>query len=623
MVEGAARVDAERAPCVRPVPGAAKLAAVVLTLTMVASACALGPRLSSPKVVAEPDRPCALAAVRSCALPYPSDEFTVADPTTATGRRLQVPDELIDASTLARLGPGATPRDAFADADGFASLSPVVFELDRPVRPGSLPVDGGDVLVVYELESARRVPIRAEVVADSWRHGGADTVVMAWPTLRWQPGHTYVARLGNGLRAQGGGTPARAPRLDRAEDLRADLRDLEGDRWAETLSATRFTVRSEQNATAQLDAMAAEVRRSPHGVRKLQVQAPLLVGASASAVVTGELEITDFRDADGVARVANGSRSEWVRFTMVLPHAPGDAGSVPVVIYGHGLTISKESMLTVAATNAEQGFATIGIDVPNHGDRQGGQGGYLLDLTTPRRFGRLASMPLQGVVDQLSVLLAVRGPLAQTSFAPPTLPGATPAAPVRLDPSRIRYQGTSMGGVLGAAFVALAPELEGAFLHVPGTGIADIILHSLLWPLFMSIVPANASAGDAAALKAAATMLLDPADNVNVLHRLREQDTPLFLVYGANDGVVPNWTTDRMLTLAQVPLVGRQLTRVSTPHERVESAEVPSDGWGAVQLWPADPVELQSLAGHLVFTLGKADKLLAEWLATPLGSAPR
>jgi pimeloyl-ACP methyl ester carboxylesterase len=598
------------------------LTASGLALALLAGACAFVPRLPVPRAVEEPSGPCAVAAIRSCALPYPSDEFTVADPTTATGRRVEMPAGLIAPRTLERLGPGASPADAFDGADGFAALSPVVFELDRPVRPSSLPADGGDVLVVYDLEDGAKVPIRAEVSADSVRHGAPDTIVMAWPAVRWEPGRTYVARLGEGLRAHDGSRPARAPRLDRAEDVRRSLARLEGPQgWASTLSATQFTIRSRADATAELDAMAGAVRAAPHGVRRVSVQPPVLVGPPAAAVVTGEVELTDFRDDDGVARVANGSRPTWVPFTMVLPREPAGPDGAPVVIYGHGLTISKESMLTVAATNARHGLATIGIDVPNHGDRQAGQGGYLLDLTTPKRFGRLASMPLQGVVDQLALLLAVQGPLAALEYEVPAPPGGRPEPPVRLDASRVLYQGTSMGGVLGAAFVALAPELLGAFLHVPGTGIADIILHSLLWPVFMDIVPSNASAGDAAALKGAASMLLDPADNVNVLDRLRSNGTPLFVVYGANDGVVPNWTTDRLLTLAGLPLTGRQLVPVTTPHERLADVEVPADGRGAIQLWPADPVELQSLAGHLVFTRGKADRLLGRWLEDRLAAS--
>ena len=203
---------------------------VIVLAGLVASGCALGRPL--PPIVgggggvgggdggsgpAPAPEPCSLAAVRSCALPYPSDEFTVEDPSTGTGRRVELPAELIPAHVLRQLGPGATPADAFGGADGFAALSPVIFEVDRPVDPSTLPRDGGDVLTVYDEATGDRVPIRAEVPAEAARHGAPDTVVVAWPRVRFEPGRTYVARLGSGLRPREGGTLAQPAGLDLAE----------------------------------------------------------------------------------------------------------------------------------------------------------------------------------------------------------------------------------------------------------------------------------------------------------------------------------------------------------------------------------------------------------------------
>lgn len=617
-----------------------RIAAATLAATSVVAGCALTVPVGGPLPDAPPDDPCPAGSVRSCALPFPSDEFTVEDPTSSTGRRPHLPDGALPERVLDRLGPGADPGAALDGADGWASLTPVIFELDRPIVPGSVPSDGGDVVAVYDTATGERVPIRVSVPVDAARHGAPDTIVMAWPALRFEPSRTYVARLTDQVRARGGGTPGRAPRLSdatldgpvrsEADRLRRDLAAVEGDRWDSVLSATRFTVRSAADATSQLDRMADAVRAVDHPVRRLRVHPPFFVGAPASAVVTGEVRITDFRDDDGVARVEHGGRPTWVRFLLVLPETPAGPDGAPVSIYGHGLVVAKETMFGIARANAELGVATIGIDVPNHGDRQAGQGGYLLDLTTPARFGRLASMPLQGVVDQLSLLLAVRDHLSTEDFVPPSAPFAPEAPPVRLDPTRLYYQGTSMGGVLGAAFVGLAPEIDAAFLHVPGTGIADIIMNSLLWPLFAGIVP-RADTGDAYALMGAATMLLDPADNVNVLDRIARDGPPVFLLYGANDGIVPNVTTDRMITLLDLPLVGRQVTGISTPHRTFEApvgAEdeggaptLPPDGRGAVQLWPADPPELHGFNGHVVMALPAADRVLKDWLGGRLAAA--
>lgn len=592
----------------------------LLATALLAGGCALVPRpLPAPKPPAE-DRACSIARVRSCALPYPSDEITVADPFSGTGRRIELPDGLIPERLARQLGPGATPAETFEGADGFSALTPVIFEVEQPVVPASIPADGGDVLAVFDLDTGERVPIRAEVPAEAARHGAPDTVVVAWPRVRLEYGHRYVARLTHGVRLHGGGRLAKPAGLrgdsEWVASLREALRSVEGDRWDEVVSATRFTVRSEANATAQLDGMAQAARSEDHPIRRVRVQPATLID-HASAIVTGEVLVSDFRDEHGVARVEHGSTPRWIRFLAILPEEPAGEDGAPVVIYGHGLTVAKETMLVTAGSNAEMGLATVGIDVPNHGDRQAGfDGGYLLDLTTPRHFGRLASMPLQGIVDHVSLLMAVQQHFGGLELELPAgLHG--PGGPVpTMDTTRILYQGTSMGGVLGAGFTAIAPELQGSFLQVAGTGTADIIYHSLLWPLFMRLVPAGASTGDAYALMGAATMLLDPSDSVNFVHRARSIDNPVFLIYGIGDGILPNAASERLITLLDLPLVGPELR----PLEGVARAgdTVPADGWGVAQIWSNSSRELRSLAAHGVGAEPRSKRTLEQWLTTRL-----
>ncbi len=607
--------------------------ALVAAVAVLATSCALaGPSGPRPALPRPTDRSCTTAAVVSCALPYPSNEFTVVDPSTATGRRVVMPSDLVDPRVIDRLGPGASPSDAFAAADGFASLSPVIFEVDRSIVPRDVPADGGEVLVVVDTTTGERVDVRVEVPAEAARHGDRDTLVVAWPVTRFEPGHTYVARLGKGLVGATGGSPARAPGLSGTSpyvgELRGAVERAGLGPWDQVVNATTFTVRSADNASSELDRMTEIARSVDHPMRNVSVQFPWLI-EGASAVVTGQVLISDFRDEHGVARADHGATDRWVPFQLVLPERPaGGTEGAPVVIYGHGLLAAKETMTFTATTNAKKGLATIGIDVPNHGGRQyyGPDQGYLLDLTTPRKFGRLASMPLQGIVDQISLLMAVQQHLGDLQIAlPPALDGTPRTAP-ELDTTRLLYEGTSMGGVLGAAFTALAPELDGSFLQVAGTGIADTIFHSLLWPLFMNVIPAGATAADAYALMGSATMLLDHADNVNVVERIRVNGTPTFLAYGANDGVVPNYASDRLISLLDLPLVGDEIVPVKVPHRRTGSDDMPADGWGAAQFWPNSSPELAPFAAHLVFADYGSEFALRDWIDGRLAAldvAPR
>ena len=589
-------------------------AAVVSALV---ASCALVPsRLPLPVRQDGGGPPCSVSATRACGLPFPSDEFTVEDPTAATGRRVDLPESLVPQRVLSTLGPGASPADVSQGADGFSALTPVMFEMDRAVSPGSIPVDGGDVVSVFDLTTGERVPVRVEVPAEAARHGAPGTIVVAWPVTRYEFGHTYVARITDAAAARDGRLE-RAPRLADGQDpmvasLRSTLERVDDVPWVEVLGVTSFTVRSKDNASRELDRMNQVVRSEDHPIRNLSTQLPFFI-PNASAVVSGEVRLTDFRDADGIARVANRSSQTWVPFMLVLPETTAGPDGAPVVIYGHGLTVSKETMIATASTNAELGMATIGIDVANHGGRQAGNGGYLLDIANPKDLGRLTSMPLQGVVDQISLLLAVQDHMGELDLRLPDVPGRVGVPAPDLDVDRIYYQGTSMGGLLGVAFTALAPELDGSFLQVAGTGIADTIYHSLFWLFFMGVVPDAATTGEAYSLLGAATLLLDHADSVNVIDRIRSNGTPTFLVYGVGDGVVPNNVSDRMISLLDLPLVGRQITPMSVP-VRTAGPQVPADGFGVAQIWPNAAPDTQSFLAHLSFVEPRALQILEEWL---------
>ena len=594
---------------------------VLPVVVAVAAAASCVPPPQAPPDLADRSA-CTAAAIRSCALPYPSDEFTVPDPSSATGRRVAVPEGVVPDHLQRQLGPGLDVAGVFAGADGFSALGPVVFELDRPVRVLDIPVDGGDVVAVYDRDSGERIPVRVRHGADGILRGGASPVVSAWPALRWTPGRTYVARIttdvpavtGRVLRSAGMEAPDAY-----LSSVRSDLLRIEGDRWAGYAAATRFTVRSSANANVTLDSMVAQVRSREHPVRSVQVGAPLLV-PSAGAVVTGQVRLDDFRGPRGRVDATRPPRPQWEQFLLVLPRRPAGPAGAPVVVYGHGLTINKETLLEVADDNAARGVATIGIDVPNHGSRSD-EGGYLLDITDPAGFGRLSSIAAQSTADHVGLISALRTSFATLDVGPWRVLGPAGDGRVDLDPSRILYVGTSMGGVLGASLLAHEPGLLGGYLQVAGTGIAEILFTSLLWPAFSGVVPGPAEPGDAAALQGAATMLLDAGDHGNLVDRLR-QGPPVFLQYGLGDEVVGNEFSERLAARLDLPRVGPQVWPTSVPLRAAPGTGVPADGRGFRQTYPLDSSpEFRGFGAHLSFASNAGDRSYAEWLDNRLRAA--
>ncbi len=565
--------------------------------------------------------PCTEASVGSCGLPYPSDEFTVADQTSPTGVRLAVPEDLLGEGIRNALGPGASPHDAFDGADGFSALSPVIFQVDAPVRGEALPADGGDVFVVYDEASGERQEIRAEVWPDAAWRGAPNTILMAWPVTRWEYGHRYLARLSSlkGLLPIDPKPPAAlSNRSGHLGALLERLGEIEPDAQDQLLSVTGFTVGSRQSAVGGLEKMAWIAGADDHPVRNLESRPPLFFEHGA-AIVTGEVRITDFRDPDGVVDADRAPTQTWIPFLLALPDVPASPEGAPVVVYGHGLMINKESMLIVASHNAAKGVATIGIDVPNHGGRQAGQGGFLLDLTNPRSLGRLVGMPEQGIVDHVSLVQAIIDHLGALDLSPWNV-GAPPGdGRPDLDTSLLLYEGTSMGSVLGVAAYALAPELDAAFLQVPGVGILDILTHSMLWPLFMSVIPAGADAGDAATLIGAASMLIDGGDATHLLDELADSGRPVVAQVGVGDSIVPEFASNRLVRMLDLPRIGQARTGISATSNTKSLAE---DGRGFAEVWPqhSSPASMGFMA-HLTFSEPATLLLLDEWLDQRLAAA--
>src|SRR5690606_13298896 len=131
-----------------------------------------------------------------------------------------------------------------------------------------------------------------------------------------------------------------------------------------------------------------------------------------------------------------------------------------------------------------------------------------------------------------------------------------------LDIDNIFYQSTSLGGVLGATFVALAPELKGAFMQVPGVGITSILSGSELWDLrYSRLEPPSVDGAEALLLKAVMQHRSDYGDRINVVHYIHEPipgntAKKLPMVVAKGDGIVPNFSSTAQAIITDTPIIG-------------------------------------------------------------------
>lgn len=152
----------------------------------------------------------------SCALPFPSDRWQVADPGTATGVRLEIPPNSIDRSVLDQLGPRDEAAEALLGADGFSPLSPIVFQLPDALALDAVAPDGGGLVDVFDAATGGRIAVRAEVSQYLSDERGAHNLILVWPATMFAYGHEVFAGLRRGVVAADGAAASPSPSLGQA-----------------------------------------------------------------------------------------------------------------------------------------------------------------------------------------------------------------------------------------------------------------------------------------------------------------------------------------------------------------------------------------------------------------------
>ncbi len=161
----------------------------------------------------------------------------------------------------------------------------------------------------------------------------------------------------------------------------------------------------------------------------------------------------------------------------------------PVVIFQHGITSNRTSMLAAADALASAGFAVVAIDLPLHGLAptsplySGIERTFDLDLVnnTTGAAGSDTVADSSGThFINLSSLLTSRDNVRQAVADLFALTDALTAMDYNgggadFDTSNIYFVGHSLGGIVGGTFLALEPRVKSAVLGMPGGGIAKLL----------------------------------------------------------------------------------------------------------------------------------------------------
>ena len=456
-------------------------------------------------VVDWPNLECDPLVPTYCGYPFPNNVFTVADATTASGRRLALAQATMPPTNDGHQG----LPDAFNGRDGFSPGGTILAHLPGATATGladsvhiadSLSDDSPTVLL--DATTGERVPHFAEIDVNA---PAEEASLMIQPAVTLEYTHRYIVGV-RGLVDEAGATvqasEAFAALRDATDfdgiderrplyiDIFAQLEDAGVARDSLQL-AWDFTVASREDtngrAVAMRDAALEAVGDGPT-YEILSVQDD--VSESIFRRITGEIEVPLFLDEpgpggvlvlddDGVPTQAGTAR---YGFTIMVPYSAQEAPA-PGVLFGHGLFGSRSQVEAPAfgeLANAAN-IMFVGVDWIGMSDEDPALVGLIVQSGNLSQFATLPDRLQQSLVNFLLVTRMLRtsivsDPALQFEDSP------------MLDAENTYYYGGSQGGIMGASYMALATDVTRGVLAVPGQSYNLLLERSVNFDTFADVI---------------------------------------------------------------------------------------------------------------------------------------
>jgi hypothetical protein len=547
--------------------------------------------------------------------PFPDDFWLVDDPSTPSGKRIQLEAGDLGDPTLNVAV--ASIAAAIADRDGFSPIQSIVLGLSEGIDPANLPqdefgsIDPLSPIALYDMDPGsasfgQLVPFTLEVRSDPAPDGTSDHTAILFPAVRLEPGGTYGLVVTRRLVAAG--DPGRpfvssvffdqvagpaAPGEDAAAgraresiepvlDFLESVPDLPIPREDVAL-AVRISIRSEAFDPSDLVAIKEATLAAPPPT--LEVQSLDEPSFSRAAILRGTVELPVYLDPANPGRLHRDpvsgrpvpSSTEAVPFVLSLPEQSLD-GPVPIVLYQHGTPGSPEEILFGFNDFLDDaGYAIGGIqDVLNRRFGEDPQTQTQTQFILLLLFQHFPLFDFQSYADMLGFLRAIQG-LGDESWLPLFAPDDVP----EIDPSRILFRGISQGSHYSLAFLPLAPEITAAASVVGAGRYFEQAIHQFSTVDFASVLPA-ARPGDILVGLAALESDMDRQDShllarhlyrepLAVLGRTGTTPPSLLWLEGIGDSLVTNNSTRAAAAELGIPLV----RPVQHPTPVLEEADAP------------------------------------------------
>ncbi|TKD07323.1 hypothetical protein [Polyangium fumosum] len=463
-----------------------------------------------------------------CLFPWPNDHFTVADPTTSTGRRVALHPMSMPVNAEVDLSPavgapagtvvspggiGMDPTD-WNRADGFSPgqmLLTYVPGLDLgktgigPITHMERSLEADSPLVVVDAETLERHLVWGEL--DSYATSDATRALILRAGMNFREGHRYVVALRNLKDSDGQGIeasdafqvyrdaiPSDVPAIEARRDAMEKVFDVlagAGVERKELYLAWEFTVASAKSLAGRM------LHIRDDGFEKLGNAAPAFTitqvlqnpDANRSRRITGTFTVPNYlNQANGIAGSSfhyaepndglpdqfDGNGTLQANFICNIPRAALPDGNDPTAavvpgraaLYGHGQQGAASQVNGGSATGELSNAYNFVFCATDFIGMSTSDNENILRLVT--QFGRmntLADRLQQGLLNNLFLARLMIHP--QGFIADPAFRGGPQNQPL-IDTSDVFYYGISQGGILGGALVAISQDIRRGVLGVTG-----------------------------------------------------------------------------------------------------------------------------------------------------------
>jgi hypothetical protein len=514
--------------------------------------------------------------------------YTKADPSSATGFRLDVPIAAMP-TNIDAVAVDPTSLDRW---DGFSPTGPILVAFPQGVSPDNLPswkdpdasLAADSPIVLLDMTSGERLPFFAEVDQNIQEVANRDLIIR--PLARLPSGGRIAVAIRKTVKAADGSALASPPGFAALRDGG----DFDHPRFAalQKRSAAVFAalatagvpktdlVLAWDYVTAtdeflQSDLMAMRADALPAiGTNGANLTFTTALQPAATGVYksyTGTYKSPDFltdgeNDTSIMRRdAANRPLMQGLRdaqFAAIVPACVTTATLPrPTIIFGHGLFGSAKDYLNddfVRSLAQQYCLIIIAGDFIGLTSRQLSLAP--LAVNDMNRGAQIAEKLAQSVIDFIALENAARGPMAQSADF------KVGSASV-IDTSKIFYVGGSLGGIMGNTIMAYDPNITRGVLAVPGGAWSLLFERSNAWHLLMGA--AMGSYEDPAVYQIIIALLgmgMEPYDPITTAAHVIHDPLPgtpaknILIWYTIGDCLVTNIATEMVARTMGIDLLG-------------------------------------------------------------------